>query len=182
MVSLRKIICLSFIVLLVCAFRTDGIGDFPYPAGKKNMLFYVQRSINKNTIVYEVNTDKNNELILKHPIKIYWINYSGKGDEEGLSFIQNKYAYGIDFKLLDEIKKSFSFHFVSYKKQTLFLLRNEHTQRYEVYSYFNHVLMKVNRIYVHIEGGSFWFPSVKYVQVSGINHHNGDEMTERIIP
>jgi hypothetical protein len=181
MTLIKKCCFAAIVMVLTLSFTTDSALDYPAPV-KKNMLFYVQRSINKNTIVYEVNLDQNNEVNIRQPFRVYWINYSGKGDEEGLSYLQAKYAYGLEHKVLDVSKKTVSFNFVSYKKQTLFLICNEQSRHYEVFSYFNKVLMKVNRIYVHIEGGSFWFPSVKYVQVSGTNHTTGDEWTERIIP
>ena len=150
------------------------------PSGIKNMLFYVQRTINKNTIIYQLNVNENNELNEKEPISQYWINYAGKGDAEPLNFIQRKYAYGLNFQLTDKEKKTYSFHFVSYKKQLLYLIKAP-DKKYHVYSYFNNRLFLVNRIYVHIEGGSFWTPKVKYIEVFGKDPLKNEELVEKII-
>lgn len=144
------------------------------------MLFYVQRSLNKNTLIYQLNTSESNEIIESDPIHVYWINYAGDGGVESLNYIQRKYAYGIDIQLLDKEKKTFSFNFVSYKKQVLYLIKSS-DKKYHVFSYFNHRLMLVNRIYIHIEGGSFWTPKVKYIEVFGKDPIKNEELTEKII-
>jgi hypothetical protein len=38
----------------------------------------------------------------------------------------------------------------------------------------------LDRIFVRIEGGSFWIPNVKYVELRGINQANDTLVTERI--
>ncbi|MCC6371551.1 MAG: DUF4833 domain-containing protein [Bacteroidia bacterium] len=144
------------------------------------MLFYVQRSINKNTIVYQLNYKDNNELNEKEPIRMYWINYATSGANEELNYIQRKYAYGLNVALIDNEKKTFAFNFVSYKKQTLYLIKGT-DKKYHVFSYFNNRLVQVNRIYVHIEGGSFWTPKVKYIEVDGKDPVKNEELTEKII-
>jgi hypothetical protein len=144
-------------------------------------LFYLQRTINKNTIIFQLNTSENGDLIEEEPIKSFWVNYSGKGDFENLNFIQRKYAYGLEMKLLDKQKQHYSFNFVSYKKQILYLLKAGNEKKFQVFSYLNNKLVVVNRIYVHIEGGTFWAPKVKYVEVLAKDPIKGEEYTEKII-
>lgn len=155
--------------------------SFPVPTDVKDLLFYVQRSLNKNTIIYSLNTDAKGSLNELEPIKSYWVNYSGKSDIEPLNFIQKKYAYGLEVQLLDKEKKNYCFNFVSYKKQLLYLIKSP-DKIYHVYSYFNGKFVIVNRIYVHIEGGSFWTPKVKYIEVLAKDPSKNEEITEKIIP
>ena len=96
---------------------------FPTPEKTKNLLFYVQRTININTLVYELNTDNKGNINLTEPIKIRWVNYASDGSSEGLNYIQRKYAYGLETKLTDAEKKSFVFNFVSYRKKQLYLIK-----------------------------------------------------------
>lgn len=154
---------------------------FPVPTGFKNMLFYVQRSINVNTIVYELNTSHNGEINKVEPIKYYWVNYSGASDIEPLNYIQKKYAYGLEVKLLDSEKLNYCFNFVSYKKQVLYLI-NTGDKHYKVYSNFNGKMVVVNRIYVHIEGGGFWTPKIKYIEVLATDPQKNETVKEKIIP
>jgi hypothetical protein len=167
------------VVFFCSAFIASDHENFPVPEDVKDLLFYVQRSINKNTIIYRLNTTADNEPNEKDPISMYWVNYSGKGDTEPLNYIQKKYAYGLDVHLIDKEKKTFCFSFVSYKKQMLYLIRSP-DKKYHVYSYFNNRLMMVNSIYVHIDGGSFWTPKVKYIEVSGKDPVKNEELVEKI--
>ena len=48
---------------------------FPVLPDNISRLFYVQRSPNANTIVYELNTGKNGQLDLENPVHVYWIRY-----------------------------------------------------------------------------------------------------------
>ncbi len=173
-----------FLPILVFAglgFSGDSSG-FPVPTGIKNMLFYVQRSLNKNTIIYQLNTNENEEVNVEEPIKMYWINYAGKSDKEMLNYIQRKYAYGLSVKMTDSEKKTFCFNFVSYKSQSLYLIKSPIDKKYHTLSYFNNRLIDINRIYIHIEGGTFWYPKVKYIEVFGKDIHKNEEIVEKIIP
>jgi hypothetical protein len=162
------------------AFTIPDHEAFPVPTGVKDLLFYVQRSININTIVYQLNVNEAGDLNEEDPIRINWVNYAGKGDTEPLNYIQRKYAYGLNVRLVDKEKKTFCFNFVSYKKQLLYLIKSP-DKKYHVFSYFNNHLMQVNRIYVHIEGGSFWTPKVKYIEVFGKDPIRNEELVEKIV-
>ena len=170
---------MSLMVFRASNFKTPE--TFPVPKGIKNMLFYVQRSINVNTIVYELNTNQLGEINKDEPIKFYWVNYSGASDIEPLNYIQKKYAYGLEVKLLDTEKLNYCFNFVSYKKQILYLI-NTGDKHYKVYSNFNGKMIIVNRIYVHIEGGGFWTPKIKYIEVQAIDPQNNEMLNEKIVP
>src|ERR1700730_16869471 len=80
------------------------------PTGIHNILFYIQRSINISTLNYILNVDEKGELNIIEPIKIYWKNYASDGSEQPLNYIQRKYAYGIEVKMIDKDKKSFCFN------------------------------------------------------------------------
>jgi hypothetical protein len=155
--------------------------EFPKP-NVKNMLFYVQRTFNINTLIYALNTNEKDELDEKNPIKIYWINYTKDGSTESLNFIQRKYAYGIEIKMVDSLKKAYAFNFVSYKKKQIFLIKSAADNKYEAFMYLGTRLILLQRIFIQIEGGSFWTPKVRYLEVTGKDPIKGEEVIERIIP
>ena len=99
--NLQKILTLTLIILFFSQFNVMLEDNFPVPNGFKNMLFYVQRNINKNTIIYELNYYENGELNESEPIKVNWINYETDKSIEALNYIQRSFAYGLDIKLLD---------------------------------------------------------------------------------
>ena len=156
--------------------------DFPKPEGIKHLLFYVQRTVNINTLIYELNMTDKDELNVKDPIKTYWINYVNGGGKEPLNYIQRKYAYGIDVKLIDPEKKSYVFNFVSYKKKQLFLIKSPTDGKYYAFINLNNKLLTLSKVWIQIEGGAFWTPKIKYIEVTGRDPAKNEEVIERIIP
>jgi phosphatidylglycerophosphate synthase len=151
---------------------------FPTPKGIANQLFYLQRDPNTNTIVCELNVDAKGQLIKDDPIKVYWVRYQDNGEKKDLNYIQRKFAYGIHVEAIgnDEYK----LNFVSYKKFPMYLMKSAEDKKYHVYVTANNKKIQLERIFVRIDGGSFWVPNVKYVELKGTNPSNDAPITERI--
>ncbi len=151
---------------------------FPVPRGVSNQLFYLQRDPNLNTLIYALNVDTDGEVDKDEPVSAYWIRYGEGGGKKDLSFVQRKFAYGVESKMLG--KDQFELRFVSHKKLPLYLVKSADDKKYHVYVTINKKKLLLNRIFVRIEGGSFWIPNVKYVELHGINQENNTLVTERI--
>jgi len=151
---------------------------FPTPKGIANQLFYLQRDPNLNTLIYELNIDKSGNIDEDQPVLAYWIRYGENQAKKELSYIQKKFAYGIDSKKTG--KDQFELRFVSHKKLPLYLTKSTEDKKYHVYVTINNKKLLLDRIFVRIEGGSFWIPNVKYVELRGINQANDTLVTERI--
>jgi phosphoribosyl-ATP pyrophosphohydrolase len=151
---------------------------FPTPKGITNQLFYLQRDPNLNTLIYELNLDKSGVLNEDQPVLAYWIRYDENQAKKDLSYIQRKFAYGVDAKKLG--KDQFELRFVSHKKLPLYLTKSAEDKKYHVYVTINNKKLLLDRIFVRIEGGSFWIPNVKYVELRGVNQANNTLVTERI--
>jgi hypothetical protein len=152
---------------------------FPTPKGITNQLFYLQRDPNRNTLIYELNVDKSGNIEEDQPVLAYWIRYDENQVKKDLSYVQRKFAYGIDAKKLG--KDQFELRFVSHKKLPLYLVRSAEDKKFHVYVTINSKKLLLDRIFVRIEGGSFWLPNVKYVELRGINQANNSLVTERLI-
>lgn len=143
-------------------------------------LFKIGRSRDANEIVYDINIDKNGEPVRSDPINIYWVKKTNNNKVEPLTWIQKRFAYGL--KILDpENSNEWHFHFVSYSKQ-IFSLRQADSNQYKVFATIKNTELEVNRIFVQIDGGSFWVPTISYVKLIGIEHQTGEEITLSIIP
>jgi hypothetical protein len=151
---------------------------FPTPKGIANQLFYLQRDPNLNTLIYELNIDKTGNVDEDQPVLAYWIRYGENQAKKDLSYVQKKFAYGIDSKKTG--KDQFELRFVSHKKLPLYLRKSAEDKKYHVYVTINNKKLLLDRIFVRIEGGSFWIPNVKYVELRGINQANDTLVTERI--
>ena len=138
---------------------------FPTPEGISNQLFYLQRDPNTNTIVCQLNVDKHGEVNKDQPINVFWMRYGDKGEKKELSYIQRKFAYGIVSKDLGN--GQFELRFVSHKKLPMYVRKSTADKKYHVYATINDKKMEIERIFLRIEGGTFWFPNVKYVEIKG---------------
>jgi hypothetical protein len=127
--------------------------------------------------VYELNYKKNGELDTDDPVHVFWIRYTENGQRAELNFIQRYFAYGIKAKLL--AKDYYELQVVAYKKQVLYLRRGANN-RYYVYTSVNNKQMIVDRIYLKINGGSFWSPNVEYVEFKGLDISTGAAITEQL--
>ena len=173
--------CFSVPLAYSQAKAKDG-KEFPAPKDIKNMLFYVQRTNNINTLIYQLNYNDKNELNEKEPVKTFWKNYNTDNSTEALSGLQRKYAYGLEMHVLDTVKKSYYFNFAAYKKKSIYLIKSPTDGKYEAFVTINNKLMIVSRIYIHIEGGAFWTPKIKFIDVFGKLPNKPEEIVERVIP
>ena len=150
---------------------------FPTPKGIPNQLFYLQRDPNTNTIICQLNLDKYGKLNKNQPINTFWMRYAEDNNRQELNYIQRKFAYGIQSKEIGN--GQYLLNFVSYKKLSMHLSNQDGD--YHVYVNVNKKKLKVERIFVRIEGGSFWVPNVRYVEFKGIDTQHPDKLiTERI--
>jgi len=153
---------------------------FPVPKTNSKQLFYLQRTANTNTIVCELNYEKNGQLNVSDPVHVYWIRYTEGGVKKELSYIQRVFAYGIKSQLLE--KDSYKLHFVSYKKKPLYLMRSQKDNQYKVYTTINNQQAVLSRIFIKVDGGTFWSPNVVYMEMKGVDEYTGKELMQRFKP
>lgn len=154
---------------------------FPVPPANPRMMFYLQRTPNTNTIVYALNFDNEGKLKPAEPIRVYWIRYTEPGyPVRSLNYIQRTFAYGIKSKRTggDE----WELRIVAYDKLPLYLRMGKHGN-YQVYALLNNRAVIFSKAYIKIaEGGTFWRPNVRYIELSGTDETNGDNIVQRIKP
>lgn len=168
--------------LLSCWFASSLFSQTGYPVPEKTdkMLFYFQRSHNKNTVIYELNTLPNGKLDSKNPINFYWIRFEEGGVKKELSFIQKK-AFGIDCKLMDKEKGNYVLHFNHFKTRDIYLINSNN--KYKAFVTINGEFAELSSIYIQSENNSLGFPlTVKYLELKGTSVKNMKACCEKIIP
>ena len=141
--------------------------NFPVPTGIAHELFYLQRDPNTNTVIYQLNVNGAGQLDEDEPINIFWLRYGEQGQRKELNFIQRKFAYGISTKKLAADK--YVLKFAAYDKVPLYLLKSSTDNAFHVYATVNNQQIELQRIFLRIEGGTFWVPNVKYIELKGLN-------------
>ena len=58
-------------------------------------VFFIQRSMNPNTVVYTARFDKDGALARTSPMAAYWRRYAEHGQKRKLKLVERLFAYGI---------------------------------------------------------------------------------------
>lgn len=153
--------------------------SFPVPKGIPGLLFYIQRDPNTNTICYEINIDKNGQLESNNPVHAFWIRYPEGGVRKDLNYIQRKFAYGINVKAVGN--ERYELKSVAYSKLPL-ILKKDAKNNFRVYTDINKKECVLNRVFIRIDGGTFWSPNVIYIELKGVDTSTGKTITQRIKP
>jgi hypothetical protein len=142
-------------------------------------LFKIERSKDANQIFYEVNVDANGNLDTSDPFHIYWVKHTQGGKMRPLTWVQKKFAYGLRFDNVS--RQEVRFHFVSYVNKD-FHVHQDKSGNYSVFTISLNRMVIVKRIFIQIDGGSFWIPEISKVELHSEDPESGEMIVEIIIP
>src|SRR5579862_2072882 len=77
--------------------------DFKVP-DEPNQLFYIERSVNSNTVVYAARLNAQGGFDAKAPVDAYWRWFNVDGHKKPLNFIERMMAYGVRVDPVEEGK------------------------------------------------------------------------------
>jgi len=165
-----KILLCILIFLPSLSFGSETLDSIP------NMLFYTQRSLNKNVVIYEANFDSEGYLIPEQPIKYYWILIEEDGQVEELSYTENKLAYGLEFELMDDQ----CYHVILKADETIdFTLSQMAPFQAELSAQINKSQMKITNVYVQSKK-TMVLPLVHFVLFEGLDINTKDFISEKV--
>ncbi len=171
-----KFILGGLVCTILLAFTDPEIDVITNPV---HSLFKIERSKDNNQIFYDVNVDNAGILNDEKPISVYWRRNTEGGTIKPLTWIQQKFAYGLKFiNVNDEYA---TFKFVSYDKM-FFTLKKKKDDQFEVYTKYNGKLLKMNRIFIQLDGGTFWVPNITAVEIYAQDMKTGKNVIEIIKP
>ncbi len=154
---------------------------YPTPPLNEHSLFYIQRSNNTNAIVYEANILNDGKINEVEPVKVFWIRYSEDSTAADLNYIQRKYAYGVNASAYANQKNKFVVQFVAYSKKSIYLLPKTNG-KYAAYTNINGKLAELKKIWIELSGGTFWFPTIDYIEMIGKDPVSQQVVSERFKP
>jgi len=138
--------------------------EYPTPPEDKDLLFFIQRNQNTDTIVYRVNRNLDG-LINQHlPMEAYWIRYTEGGIRNELNEIQSKLAYGYQSDAISQ--DLYSFQFVSYHELTFYISKTSDGEGYQTIYQDDGMNIVLDHIYVYADEMGV-FPVVKYIELYG---------------
>jgi Domain of unknown function (DUF4833) len=157
-----------------------SVEQFPTPADSDIRLFYIQRSSNVNTILYDANVGADKKLDPKNPVHTYWIRYTEGGKKQELTGIQRTLAYGLHTKATSGETGSYDGHFLAYRKRKFVVKMNAKGQPIALFP-INGKMQVLKRIFVKVDESGM-MPSVIYVELWGRDVVTDKEVYEKFKP
>ena len=169
-----RYLLLFFISYIFVSFT--NVEEYHLPA---KSLFRIERSKDSDQIVYEPNITAQGKLNINNPVKVYWLKPSDANKTEPISWIQKNFSYGLTF--LNIMETEAKFQFVSYNKRTFKLRKNDNGD-YQVFTNSLNKRVALNRIFIQIDGGTFWFPNITKIDIYSTDIKTGKTIIETINP
>jgi Domain of unknown function (DUF4833) len=151
--------------------------EYPVP-DDSNLLFYVQRSVNANTVVYAANMDAHGALDSRAPVTAFWRWFNVDGHKKDLNFIERLMAYGVK---IDSAApgKPVTFEIASLPERVLTLDKDSSGKPEALIEIGGHPV-RLTYVYLHVvEGGLM--PSVPALDIFGIDKASGKAVQEHIV-
>jgi len=164
-------------ILLAAIFSLVSWSAFAGSWDKSDPLFLIERNKNKNYVQYDVRLTENNDLHASNPVTAYWVLENG--EQEELTPIERKYAYGIDLQEKLEQNK-FRVLMVVLKDREIIVEKINGSFRAVVFIDGQQSILE--KVYIESKKRLTGFPKVLYIDLFGRTKGKGFPMRERIIP
>ena len=153
--------------------------DYPVPK-EPNMLFYIQRSVNSNTVIYAARIDAQGRLDKSQPVEAYWRWYNVDGHRKALNFLERHMAYGVSAdRRAKTVANRVAFKVVALPEKELFLERDSQGAPHALIQMGDH-LARLVYAYLQVDD-SGWMPDVKAIDLFGIDTTTGKSLHEHVV-
>ena len=165
------------IILLTVILSLVSWSTFAVSWNKSDHLFFIERNKNKNYVQYDVCLMKNNDLTDSNPVTAYWVLENGQQEE--LTLIERKYAYGIGSQEKLEQNK-FRVLLVVLKGREIIVEKMNGS--FGAVVSINGKQSILEKVYIESKERLTGFPKVLFIDLFGWTKERGFPMRERIIP
>jgi hypothetical protein len=169
----------KIIIIILSAFILTSVSwpAFAVSWDKSAPLFFIGRSKNKNCVQYDVHLTKSNDLPASSPVTAHWVLENG--EQEDLTLIERKYAYGIHSQEKLEQNK-FRLLLVALKNREI-IIERMNGSFWAVVS-INGKKSILERVYIESKERLMGLPKVLYIDLFGRDKEKGFPISERIMP
>jgi Domain of unknown function (DUF4833) len=157
-----------------------SVEQFPVPPTSPFSLFYIQRSSNINTIVYDANLGSDKKLESKNPVHTYWIRYTEGSKKQELTGIQRSLAYGLHTKATPGEAGSYDGYFFAYRKRKFVVKMNTKGEPIALFP-INGKMQILKKVFVKVDESGM-MPSVISVELWGRDVTTDKEVYEKFKP
>jgi hypothetical protein len=150
--------------------------EFKVP-DEPNQLFYVERSVNSNTVVYAANLDAHGAIDPNRPVDAFWRWYNVDGHKKGLNFIERMMAYGVRDNP-QRLNQPITFTIVALPERILTLDLDDRKHPEALIQIGSHT---VRLTYVYLEVVDGVVPRVPSFDIFGIDKVSGKAIREHVV-
>jgi hypothetical protein len=148
------------------------VEQFPIPVDSEIRLFYVQRSSNINTILYDANLGADKKLDPKNPVHTYWMLYTQGGKKQELTGLHTRATSGE--------AGSYDGYFFAYRKRRFVVKLNPKGEPIALFP-INGKMQILKKVFVKVDESGM-MPSVIYVELWGRDTLTDKEVYEKFKP
>jgi hypothetical protein len=156
--------------------------SYPVPAGNPDMLFYLQRSLDLNSVIYEANyvtAQGSRKLDPNDPVDIYWLIHDKEHQVKPLSALQ-KLGYGVRSECSeDEVVK---LELLAYRQMPILLKPSLKDNKYHAHVSVEGKDILLAKVFVNIEGGTKLKPNITFIEITGTESQTGKKVVHRFKP
>ncbi|WP_221393997.1 DUF4833 domain-containing protein [Dyadobacter sp. NIV53] len=161
----------------------NEINGYPVPSGKPDMLFYLQRSLDLNSVIYEAKyTDARTgqrKLDTDEPVNIYWLIHDKEHSMKPLSRLQ-RLGYGVRSESTDD--EIVQLKLVAYREMAILLKPSLKENKYDAHVSLEGKDVLLKKVFINIDGGTKLSPNVTFIEITGTEAQTGRKIVHRIKP
>lgn len=171
----------TLMALLLWSLRTQAGGEtLSAPAASPHQLFYLQRSKDANTVIYEANLTNDRKLDASKPVQVYWMRYAERGQREDLSPVQWRMAYGYQHKPSSSESGAYDISLNAFRERPLHVAY--HRGKPVAMTLINGQRACLQKVFVQVDPKAHLIPRVQFIELYGADATTGQPVYERIVP
>ena len=145
----------------------------------ENMMFYIQKNTNPNTVVYALKLGNDGKINPKTPMEVFWRRYQEDGRKKKLKWLEKTFAFDFKVSAVKNKTNTYVFSLVAIKGKKLYVTQDKKGNP-KVFMKINGKTARLERIYVMVDD-SKRIQSVLSMELFGKDFKTGKLIYEKIV-
>ena len=144
-----------------------------------NMMFYIQKNTNPNTVVYALRLGPDGVIDPKEPMEVFWRRYQEDGRRKKLGWLEKTFAFDFKVRPVDSKPNTYVFNLVAMKNKNVYVTQDKKGNP-TVFMTISGKTAILDRIYVMVDD-SKRIQSVLTMELFGRDFKTGKLIYEKIL-
>jgi hypothetical protein len=144
-----------------------------------NVMFYIQKNTNPNTIVYALKLGAEGKISTDEPMEVFWRRYQEDGARKELGWLEKTFAFDFKVKAIAGKENTYVFNLIAMKNKNIYVTQTK-SGKPNVFMKIAGKTARLERIYVMVDD-SKRIQSVNSMELFGRDYKTGKLVYEKII-